>query len=279
MLLVSFFSCSKKYDGKDGIKTVYFPNSEKIQQVVEYREGKRIGELKEFYRNGNLKVRQFYKNDTLNDSSFYYYENGNIKSIQYLKNFKKEGAWKNFNEKGELYEETNYVENQKEGVSTKYTYRTGRLLQKLNYVSDMKEGKQEIFYNNGKPKAILYYHYDRPCMGTEEWNERGEIINNDFKITVRESNRLLLENKLSYFVKLENPLPTDHVFIITDKDPESYATIVYPLQKLKDEFVLEYKLNVGGFVMENVKIAAFRTTQMGNTILKTKAITVSANNY
>lgn len=278
-MLWGVYSCSNKFDGKDGIKTVYFPNSEKIQQIVEYKDGKRIGELKEFYRNGKLKVRQYYKNDTLNDSAFFYHENGNISYIQYLKNFRKEGAWQRFNEQGKLYEETNYMNDEKEGPATKYTYRTGRLLERLNYKNGMKEGKQEFFYNSGKPKAVLFFHDNRPCMGTQEWEERGEEINNDFNITVREQNSLLLENKLSYFVKLENPQAGDNVFILADKAPENYATVVYPLKKLKDEFVLEYKLNAGGFVMENAKIAAFRKTRMGNTIIKTKVITVSANNY
>jgi antitoxin component YwqK of YwqJK toxin-antitoxin module len=279
IFLFALSSCSNKFDGKDGIKTVYFPNTEKIQQVVEFKDGKRIGELKEYYRNGNLKVRQYYKNDTLNDSAFFYHENGNIQYIQYLKNFKKEGTWKKFNEQGKLYEEINFRDDYLEGVSTKYTYRTGRLLQRLNYVSGMKEGKQQFFYNNGKPKAILYYHYDKPAMGTEEWDEQGEKINNDFKIFVREQNKLLLENKLLYFIKLENPKPDDMVFVLTDKDTENYATTVYPLTKVKDEFILEYKVGVGGFIMETIKIGAFRKTDMGNTVIETKAITVSANNF
>lgn len=93
-------SCSNEFDGTDGIKTIYFPNSELIKQVVNYKDGKRIGELREYYRNGNLKIKQYYKNDTLTDSCMMYYENGNIQLIQFIKDKKKEGSWKKFNEQG-----------------------------------------------------------------------------------------------------------------------------------------------------------------------------------
>jgi antitoxin component YwqK of YwqJK toxin-antitoxin module len=125
-------SCNK-FDGKDGIKTVYFPESEIVQQIVEYKDGKRIGELKEFYRNGNLKVRQYYKNDSLTDSAFFYYENGNLQYTQYLKDFKKEGTWKKYNEQGKVYEEINFKDDYLDGYTTTYTYRTGRVLQRLHY--------------------------------------------------------------------------------------------------------------------------------------------------
>lgn len=279
ILFLFLFSCSNKFDGKDGIKEVYFPNSEIIKQIVEYKNGKKNGELKEFYRNTKLKVKQYYRNDSLCDSAFFYHENGNIKYVQYLKNSKREGAWRKFNEQGQLYEEINFKDDEREGFTTKYTYRTGRLLQKTNYKDNMKEGGEEIYYNNGKPKSKTFYHYDRACVGTEEWYENGEKVNNEFKITIREQNRLLLENRLLYFIKLENPKPGDEVFVIAEKDPENYATKIYPLTKIKDEYLLEYKINLGGFVMETVKIAAFRKTNMNNTVIKTKSIIVSDNNF
>lgn len=271
-------SCNK-FDGKDGIKTVYFPESEIVQQIVEYKDGKRIGELKEFYRNGNLKVRQYYKNDTLTDSAFFYYENGNLQYTQYLKDFKKEGTWKKYNEQGKVYEEINFKDDYLDGYTTTYTYRTGRVLQRLHYTDGMKEGKQELFYNSGKPKAILFFHYNNPSVGTEEWDEQGKKIDNDFKISIREENKLLLENKLNYYITFEDPKENDEVYLIAEKDPENMATPVYPLEKMNNAFVLTYSVPPGGFKMETVHIGAFRKTSMGNVYIKTKAITVSANNF
>ena len=96
--IIFISSCSNEFNGKDGIKTVYFPNSKLIKQVVGYKNGKRNGSLKEYYRNGNLKINQFYQDDFLTDSCITYYENGNIQLVQFIKDKKKEGAWKKFNE-------------------------------------------------------------------------------------------------------------------------------------------------------------------------------------
>lgn len=279
LFLFTFLSCSNEFDGSDGIKTVYFPNSEIVKQIVEYKDGKRIGVLKEYYKNGNLRVKQNYKNDTLNDSAFFYHENGKLQYLQILKDFKKEGTWQKFNEQGNVYEEMNFKDDLLHGEVITYTYRSGRLLKRLNYRNGQQEGKQEYFYNNGKQKTITYYHDGNQSIGTEEWTDRGEKIDNDFKINVVERNRLLLENKLSYYITLENPQEDDEVYVMASKDSENFPVKVYPLKRVKDEFVLEYKVNLGGFIMETVKIGAYRKSKMGNLILKTTSITVSANNY
>ena len=107
-LCLLFFSCSSKFDGKNGIKTVYFPGSFIVEQTIAYKNGKRNGEFKEFYRNGTIKMQQFFVNDTLTDSSLAYYENGNLKFSQYLKNGVREGTWKKYNELGKVVESVDY---------------------------------------------------------------------------------------------------------------------------------------------------------------------------
>ena len=278
-IIILTSSCSNEFDGKDGVKTVYFPNSKIVQQIVEYKDGKRIGELKEFYRNGKLKVRQYYKNDTLNDSAFFYHENGKLKYFQYMKDFKKNGTWKKYNEDGKVYEEINFKDDYLNGYSTTYTYRSGKVLKKLHYEDGMKEGKQEFFHNNGKPKAITYFYHNKPTIGTEEWDERGEKIDHSFQIYVKEKNRLLLENKLEFIVKLEKPHADDEVYCLISDNSDKILKATTQLEKRNDEFILEYNIGIGGFVMEDLIIGAYRKTSMGNTFIQTKTITISANNY
>lgn len=273
-----FTSCSNAFDGKNGINTYYYENSKKIKQTVEFKDGKRHGELKEYYRNGILKVRQYYKNDTLNDSSFFYHENGNLSYFQYLKNFEKEGTWKKYNKQGKVYEEINFKDDYKEGKHNIYTYKTLKLLESYNYSNGMKEGEQKLFYNNGNPKAVLYYHYDKPCLGTIEWSENGDKIDNDFKISYREQNNLLLGEKLTYYIKLENPTPDDEVLVITDIKDNKYI-YGYPLTLKNGEFILEYYVPKGSFILKTERLAAFRKTKMGNTHIKCINISASANNY
>ena len=66
---------------------------------------------------------------------------------------------------------------------------------------------------------------------------------------------------------------------MASKDSENYPVKVYPLKRIKNEFILEYRVNLGGFIMETIKIGAYRKSGMGNVILKTKSFTASVNNY
>lgn len=272
-------SCSNEFDGTDGIKTIYFPNSELIKQVVNYKDGKRIGELREYYRNGNLKIKQYYKNDTLTDSCMMYYENGNIQLIQFIKDKKKEGSWKKFNEQGKMYEEINYKNDERNGYATKYSYRSLKLLEKKHYVDGKEEGKQEFYYLNGNPKAICYSSGNAPCLGTQEWDESGKEINNDFTISTTEENKLLLTGKFLIHVKLSNPKQDDELRAVTDTNSTNCLTTIYKVGKIGDEFLIEYQIARGGFIMENLKIAATRTTDLGNKFVKTKTLKIAANNY
>jgi len=279
LLFILLYSCCNRFDGKNGIKTVCFSNTEKVQQIIEYKDGKKDGPLKEYYINGNLKVEQYYINDSLRDSSIFYHENGQRNEIQFFKDDKKEGIWKKFNKEGNVYSELSFKDDMLHGTSSTYTYRSGRLLKRLNYQNGRMKGRQEFYHNNGKPKSINYFYNGQPGSGTEEWYESGEMVDNDFKILVQEQNKVLLESTLRYFITLENSKPDDEVFLLSDNDTGHVITTLMPLQKKNGNFIWEYTIARGGFIMERLKLGAFRKTKMGNTFVKTITINVSANNY
>ncbi len=278
-ILAAFYSCSPSFDGKNGLNIVHFPNSEKVMMTAEFKDGKRDGELKEYYKNGKLKTHQHYVNDKLEDSSLLYYENGVLGELQYFKDHKREGTWKKFNKEGKVISEINYKNNELDGLSATYTYRTCKLQKRMNYRNGLLDGKQEVYYDNGKPQSITYYAGDHPCKGTQEWSETGEKINHDFKITVVEENKLLMENRLRFFITLENPQPDDRVLLLSEKDTGNLVTELEPLRKVDARYVLEYGLAKGGFLMEKARIGVFRKTGLGNTVIETKDITVAGTNY
>lgn len=276
---ILFFSCSNTFDGKDGVKTVYFPGSLIVEQTIEYKDGVRNGMFREFYRNGQIKLQQFYVGDTLTDSSLSYYANGKLKSLQYLKHGKREGSWRKYNEEGNVVEEMQYKDNLLDGFATKYTYRSLKLLQKRQYKHGLKNGKQEFYHQNGKPMAVVYFTDNHPCLGTEEWDEKGEKINNDFTISVREENTILVNGKLRFHITLSQPRDDDEMQVISDKDSSHCPTALYNILRENDEFLVEYKVPRGGFVMEKLKLLAIRKTAFGNRFMKTKTIPVAADNF
>jgi antitoxin component YwqK of YwqJK toxin-antitoxin module len=272
-------SCSGKFDGKNGKRVVYFEGTEKVSQSVDYKDGKKSGWWLEYYENGNAKVKSRYMNDTLQDSWLYYYKDGTFSDIQIFKNGKKEGRWKKFNEKGMLYSEIFYKDGEMDGARTIYTYNSGRVLERLHYKNGVMDGKQEYFYNNGNPKSVSYFSSGQPCPGLEEWTEGGRKLNNDFKISVEEQNRVIMENKLKFKIRLENRKADDKVSEINESETTPCLQQGIPYQQEGDHFETEFYVYKKGFVMKKVKIAAFRKTPFGNVMIKTAAFNVSATNF
>jgi antitoxin component YwqK of YwqJK toxin-antitoxin module len=272
-------SCSGDFDGKNGVKTIKFPDVDKVCQLIEYKDGRKNGTLKEFFKNGNLKTIQHFKDDKNVDSAIYYHPNGQLSAIQIHKDGKKTGCWQKFNEQGKCYSKISFEDDLLNGPSQTFSYKSLRLIENYNFKYGLKHGKQETFYNSGKPKSIAYYYDDQPGLGTEEYSENSERLNDDFAVKVTESNKVNLENRLYFYVTLANPQPEDEVWRVLEKDTGSVVTRYQRLEKKGDAFVLEFGVYAGGFVMEKVKIAAYRKTASGNILIKTTAFNASANHY
>lgn len=276
----SIISCNRnKFDGKNGLKVVLFPDSEDTCQVVEYKDGKKNGYLKEYYQNKKLKIIQHFVDDKNVDTAKFYHPNGNIEAIQIYQSGEKAGCWEKYNPQGKLYSKICFENGVFHGTAYTYSYKSLNLIEKFNFNHGSKDGPQELFYNSGKPKSIAYYYNGRPGLGLREWYESGNEINNDFAIHYQEQNKVNLENKLYYYVTLDNPQSDDEVFRVSDKDTGKEINQIQRLEKRGDKFVLQFDVYNHGFIMEKVKLAAYRKTGFGNIFIKTISFNASANNY
>lgn len=278
LLFFILLSCDSITENKE-LKTVYFPNSEIVKQTVEFKEGKKNGALKEYFRNGKLKALQRYVNDTLNDTSFFYHENGKLASIQLYKNRQRFGCWQKYNKEGKLFWEACFKNNEFHGTNRQYSYRSLKLIEVQNYQDGQKHGKQETFYNNGKPRSVSFFDKGEALPGTVEWQDNGKKIVNDFQIHVVEVNDILMKNQLSFFIHLDKPRNDDRLYqeliFMGEKETKAYS----PIEHEDGHFVIRYTIPKGDFIMKEVKLLAKRKTSMGNTIIKTKSFVASANNY
>lgn len=279
ILFSLLLSCSNEFNGKNGVKTTYFPGTKRIFQTIEYQNGLKNGSFREYFKNGKIKTEHRFVNDTLNDTSFTYHENGKLALIQVLKMGSKEGIWKKYNKEGHLYSEISMKDGELDGPSIIYTYRSGKVLKRVNYKDGDQHGKQEIFYNNGKPESVMYFHYNNPCVGTEEWDQQGKKIKNDFAIKIEEQDKVLMEGTLRFLIRLENPQEDDEMYEMGDRDTGSVVTRVISLPRKGNYFLLERNVSRGGYVMEKIRVAAFRKTRKGNTVIKIATVNASANNY
>jgi antitoxin component YwqK of YwqJK toxin-antitoxin module len=279
LFCTSFFSCKNKFDGKNGTYTAYFDGTKHIEQTIEYKDGLKNGWTREYYPNSKVRFEAKFVNDTMTDTVSSYHENGKLYHVQIYKDGMKEGCWKKYSKEGVLYQENNYKNDMLEGPSNKFTYITGRPLEKTFYKYGMKEGRQEIFHNNGKQKSVSYFSGNQVCLGLEEWYESGKKVNNNFKISIQEQNKVLFENKLRFIVTLENPQEDDKVYEISDSDTGRTITPFNKLIHEGNQHIFDYPVYKGSYVLRKIRIAAFRKTWMGNVMIRTAVINVSGGNY
>lgn len=283
-LFILFFSLfiitSCKNEKKSNIKIVHYPGTDKIHQSITYLDTLKDGEAKEFFPNGVLKWRRFYVRDTLSDTTFIYHENGKLRSLQMYRNKKAHGGWKEFNKEGKLYSEIYFKDGLFDSTSTVYTYRTGRVQERITFKKGIKNGLEELYYPNGNPKSKIFYNSGEPCKTIQEWYDDGEKVNNDFKIFVTETNDVLMKNTLTYTIRLENPKPDDKVYReIGEAEDECDFGQLFLLTEENGVFKLQFEIPKGGFIMQTVKIVAFRKTAFGNTCNQTKSFNAASNNF
>jgi antitoxin component YwqK of YwqJK toxin-antitoxin module len=280
LISIFYFSCTTPFNNdNNGTKIIHYPNSDKVCQKIEYKNGKKNGLFLEYYRNGNLKYKKKYLNDSLTDTACFYLKNGNISQLQILKNGLKIGCWKKFNDKGQMYSELNFNDDELNGPSNTYTYRTLKPLSLLNFKDGKFHGEQKKFHSNGKLKSICFFDEGVACLGTREWYENGEEIKQDVVINIQEKNTLSLNNELSYLISCSNPKNDDIIYLCGDKDKGINVNIAARVEKNDNSF--EYKIIIPkrGYVLEKLKFALFRKTAMNNTFIKIFYINAAANNY
>ncbi len=278
-LLPAFIACDPSNSFKDEKKTIYFPGTRQIKQTVEYKNGMKNGYLTEYFKDGQLKARQFYVNDTLDDTTRVYHTNGKLKALRLYKNKKRHGCWQDYNSKGFLYSETCFRDDVLDSLSTRYNVRTHKIQERVRFRNGTKHGVEEHFYPSGKKKSRQEYYMGDVCIGTEEWYENGKKIPNDFTISIVENKSSLLENKLTYVVRLQDPREDDMVYRVLNEGLGNRVGDRTRLRKENSAFLVEFFLSPGGFVLESVKIAAYRKTAMGNTVIKTRSFNAASNNF
>ena len=265
--------------GDDDLKIVYYPDSEVIKQSVEFKDGKKDGLFQTFYRNGSRQAIQHYRRDTITDTSFFFHENGKLSAYQIFDKGKMSGCWKKFNKEGKEYWNACFQDGKLHGPAEEYSYKTLKLLCKKNYNHGREEGKQEFFYPNGKLQSVVYFSKGYTTLGTEEWTNKGEKIDNDFKISITEKNEVLLNNMLSFYITLENPQSTDEVYQVAAEETGNGLVTLMHLIPSGNQYNMQFEIPKGGFIMKEIHLAVYRKTAMGNTYIKKTKFIASANNF
>jgi antitoxin component YwqK of YwqJK toxin-antitoxin module len=160
----------------------YYDAQGKLKAKIEYDlNGKRNGEMLEYYRTGKLMRQSFYKNGKLEGVMTEWYENG-IKSLEAeYHNDLRDGNQTEYSEQGNKTTVIHYSQGVLSGETTHW-YETGELKMKT-VVYPSKDSVQTItfFHKNGQVQQVIHYQHgiisdDR----IDSFDENGQLVQSDF---------------------------------------------------------------------------------------------------
>jgi antitoxin component YwqK of YwqJK toxin-antitoxin module len=159
---------SYKDDLKNGPTIVYYSNG-KIAEKSNYNQDLLIGKQEVYYDNGQLRWIVFY--EIIDDNS-------KPKSV-------KNGNQLYYNKDGKLLTDTNFKFDKKNGIFKEYNQKTFLLESEVNYKDDKVHGKMNKYYSNGSIKIKANYYVEIEVNGIkfsniydgqrEEYHENGRL--------------------------------------------------------------------------------------------------------
>ena len=88
-----------------------------------------------------------------------------------------------------------------------------------------------------------------------------------------------MESLVRIIVRFEDQRSEDKVSEMSDTDTGIVVTPLIEFHHVGDYHVREYPVYRGSFLMKKVRLAAFRKTRMGNTMIEQRVVNLTANNY
>ena len=131
-----------------------------------YKNGIRVGEWKNYYKSGRVKLKFSYSQiGLLEGSRIEYYENGQAKEIFHYENGKKNGEWMTYYEnsliKSTAVFKDGWLEGEKisyyEDTKAKYNNVGSKIKEKINFVNNRKDGLAVFYYESGQVERKEFY--------------------------------------------------------------------------------------------------------------------------
>ena len=189
-----------------------------------HRGNKHNGVYEEWYNNGQLKVRQNYKEGKENGLYQSWYSNGQSSMRCTYKDGKLEGDYKRWWNNGELGSRIEYENNKVNGVYEEW-YGKDRPMSHRTYVNDKQEGVFEFWHQNGKIYIRENYKNGEREGLSEKWDLEGKLIERAIYV-----NGELVEN-LTDDVKFRNYLAKEGISTETIRSEKTKKITLKPKKK------------------------------------------------
>ncbi|MBT30452.1 MAG: hypothetical protein CMO01_12405 [Thalassobius sp.] len=184
----------------------YYDSGE-LKEEVPLDLFKKHGELKQYYKNGNLKLTSNWLNGTKQGEAIEYFKNGKIKTHGFYENDKPHGQFKQYDSLGNLhmlYEMKNGVD---DGVMQEF-YSNGNIFFEGLKKNGKPEGKAFEYYRNGKIHKRFFYKEGELIYALVS-NESGKAVNSVLSIDVQPlngNNKVKKDEKHEVEIELEYSL-------------------------------------------------------------------------
>ena len=129
---------AKKYEW-DGPWSQNFKNGQVMAEGT-FSEGKEVGDWREYYDNGNLRVEKKFDRDGTRQFTSYYYENGNLHRRGLIEGGYRTGVWEQYHGNGQLFMKQNVDDDKRNGEEIWY-FEDGTI-------------EREKYFKNGKPIGV-----------------------------------------------------------------------------------------------------------------------------
>jgi antitoxin component YwqK of YwqJK toxin-antitoxin module len=162
-------------------KIVSYNENGELKMKETYKDGKKDGVWEWYYENGELSRLETHKDGKKDGVWEWYYENGLLEYKETYKDGKKDGVWEWYYENGQLSRLETHKDGKKDGVWDEY-YENGQLAHKGNYKDGREYGVLEWYYENGQLKDKTTYKDGKLDGVWERYYKDGAILDADGKI-------------------------------------------------------------------------------------------------
>jgi antitoxin component YwqK of YwqJK toxin-antitoxin module len=185
--------------GPDGSVTaarIYNDAGKVVSEGIIDIEGKRVGEWKDYYPEGNLKATGNYVDNLRSGKWTFYFRNNKIEQTgEYIKG-KENGIWTWYYENGNTWREESYFNGREDGVMVEYLengkvitrgdyvdgekegewyYRVGDHIEVGSYITGLRDGKWKYFYNDSTLQYEGDYFQGNPDGKHKLYYENGNV--------------------------------------------------------------------------------------------------------
>lgn len=230
-----------------------------------------------FYDNGRVKSIIEHKDGKYHGKVMNYGKDGKLISKVYYKAGEKDGTSINYYPSGKVHSEISYKENKKDGL-TKWYYENGKPYRITKYNDGVKDSIETKLYENGKVMSRMPYKNGKAGTGLKEYNKAGNDITPDYKITVTEIDKTLLNGV--YLLHLNHTGNTKKVEYYQDKLADNQYIPAFANKVPMDNGMGEITifLKRGQVIMTDIPIIAKIKTKLGNYYVTTLNYNLAVQN-